>query len=234
MVGEEESRAKIRSGGAGPEQSHQVILAQRFRPFSTLRRRPRRSPAETARPESTPVGKGTGCEPRRWPGRNRQADPGCTSHDVVARCRRIFEQRKVGPRRHTRPDATGVLLVGLGQATRLVRFLSGLPKRYSGEVVLPGVATQSTLDGAGEVTGTAWDMYEAVTLEAAQAAAAHTTRRVPAGRRRWSRPWRWGGGGCTGWPRPAEQRWSSHPGPSRCGASTCRRRDRRNPGLSSP
>jgi tRNA pseudouridine55 synthase len=96
---------------------------------------------------------------------------GCTSHDVVARCRRIFGQRKVGHAGTLDPDATGVLLVGLGQATRLLRFLSGLPKRYSGEVVL-GVAT-STLDSGGEVTGT-WDM-RAVTLEAAQAAAAQLT-----------------------------------------------------------
>jgi tRNA pseudouridine55 synthase len=96
---------------------------------------------------------------------------GCTSHDVVARCRRIFGQRKVGHAGTLDPDATGVLLVGLGHATRLLRFLSGLPKRYSGEVVL-GVAT-STLDGAGDVTGT-WDM-RAVTLEAAQAAAAKLT-----------------------------------------------------------
>ncbi len=76
---------------------------------------------------------------------------GCTSHDVVARCRRLFGQRKVGHAGTLDPDATGVLLVGLGQVTRLLRFLSGLPKRYSGEVVL-GVAT-STLDASGEVTG---------------------------------------------------------------------------------
>jgi tRNA pseudouridine55 synthase len=96
---------------------------------------------------------------------------GCTSHDVVARCRRIFGQRKVGHAGTLDPDATGVLLVGLGQVTRLLRFLSGLPKRYTGEVVL-GAAT-STLDAAGEVTGT-WDM-RSVTLEAAGSAAAKLT-----------------------------------------------------------
>jgi tRNA pseudouridine55 synthase len=99
---------------------------------------------------------------------------GCTSHDVVARCRRLFGQRKVGHAGTLDPDATGVLLVGLGQVTRLMRFLSGRPKRYSGEVVL-GVAT-STLDASGEVTGT-WDM-RAVTLEAAQAAAATLTGEI--------------------------------------------------------
>ena len=99
---------------------------------------------------------------------------GCTSHDVVARCRRIFGQRKVGHAGTLDPDATGVLLVGLGQVTRLLRFLSGLAKRYSGEVVL-GVAT-STLDAGGEVTGM-WDM-STVTLEAARSAAANLTGEI--------------------------------------------------------
>ncbi len=99
---------------------------------------------------------------------------GCTSHDVVARCRRIFGQRKVGHAGTLDPDATGLLLVGLGQATRLLRWLTGLPKRYSGEVVL-GQAT-NTLDASGDVTGT-WDM-RAVTLDAARAAAARLTGEV--------------------------------------------------------
>jgi tRNA pseudouridine55 synthase len=99
---------------------------------------------------------------------------GCTSHDVVARCRRIFGQRKVGHAGTLDPDATGVLLVGLGQGTRLLQFLSGLSKRYTAEVVL-GVAT-ATLDASGTVTGT-WDM-SGVTLEAARAAAATLTGEV--------------------------------------------------------
>ncbi len=82
-------------------------------------------------------------------------EAGWTSHDVVARCRRIFGQRRVGHAGTLDPDATGVLLVGLGRATRLMRFLTALPKTYQAEVVL-GTAT-STLDAAGEVTGT-WDM----------------------------------------------------------------------------
>jgi tRNA pseudouridine55 synthase len=80
---------------------------------------------------------------------------GWTSHDVVARCRRIFGQKRVGHSGTLDPDATGVLLVGLGRVTRLLRFLTALPKTYEGEVVL-GVAT-STLDAAGDVVGE-WDM----------------------------------------------------------------------------
>lgn len=94
-------------------------------------------------------------------------EPGWTSHDVVARCRRIFGQKKVGHAGTLDPDATGVLLVGLGRVTRLLRFLTALPKAYTGELVL-GVAT-STLDAGGEVTGT-WDMT-GVTVEQVQGAA---------------------------------------------------------------
>ncbi len=82
-------------------------------------------------------------------------EAGWTSHDVVARCRRIFGQKRVGHAGTLDPDATGVLLVGLGRSTRLLRFLTALPKTYEAEVVL-GTAT-STLDASGEVTGT-WDM----------------------------------------------------------------------------
>lgn len=88
-------------------------------------------------------------------------EPAWTSHDVVAKCRGIFGQKRVGHAGTLDPDATGVLLVGLGRVTRLLRFLTALPKTYTAEVVL-GVAT-STLDSAGVVTGE-WDMT-AVTIE---------------------------------------------------------------------
>lgn len=74
---------------------------------------------------------------------------GCTSHDVVARLRRVYGQRRVGHAGTLDPDATGVLLVGLGRVTRLLRFLAETGKTYRGDVVF-GVAT-STLDGAGAV-----------------------------------------------------------------------------------
>ncbi|MGI8794706.1 MAG: tRNA pseudouridine(55) synthase TruB, partial [Acidimicrobiales bacterium] len=78
-----------------------------------------------------------------------------TSHDVVARCRKVFGQKKVGHSGTLDPDATGVLLVGLGRVTRLLRFLTDLPKTYSTEIVF-GRAT-STLDASGETTGE-WNM----------------------------------------------------------------------------
>jgi tRNA pseudouridine55 synthase len=96
---------------------------------------------------------------------------GMTSHDVVGRCRRIFGQKRVGHAGTLDPDATGVLLVGLGQVTRLMQWMTGLDKSYDGEIVL-GVAT-STLDAGGTVTGT-WDMT-GVTIDDARRVAAGLT-----------------------------------------------------------
>jgi len=75
---------------------------------------------------------------------------GWTSHDVVARLRKIYGLRRVGHAGTLDPDATGVLLVGLGRATRLLRFLTDTGKVYRGEVAF-GVATD-TLDAAGNET----------------------------------------------------------------------------------
>jgi len=80
---------------------------------------------------------------------------GVTSHDVVGMLRRRFHERQVGHGGTLDPDATGVLVVAVGAATRLLRFVEATRKRYTGEIVL-GTAT-STLDSSGEVTGT-WDM----------------------------------------------------------------------------
>jgi len=74
---------------------------------------------------------------------------GWTSHDVVAKLRGATRQRRVGHAGTLDPDATGVLLVGLGRVTRLMRFLQETTKAYRG-VVAFGIAT-NTLDAAGEV-----------------------------------------------------------------------------------
>ena len=94
-------------------------------------------------------------------------EAGWTSHDVVARCRRIYGQRRIGHAGTLDPDATGLLLVGLGRATRLLRYLTEREKTYTCEVVFG--ATTSTLDAGGEVTAT-FDM--AVDPEALEIAAA--------------------------------------------------------------
>jgi tRNA pseudouridine55 synthase len=72
---------------------------------------------------------------------------GMTSHDVVARVRRIFGQRRVGHTGTLDPFATGVLVVLLGRATRLSQFLSGAEKEYQAVIRL-GYATDT-----GDLTG---------------------------------------------------------------------------------
>lgn len=79
-------------------------------------------------------------------------EAGWTSHDVVARARRLLGTRKIGHAGTLDPDATGVLVLGVGRATRLLRFVTDSRKSYVGEVVL-GVET-STLDASGETTMT--------------------------------------------------------------------------------
>ena len=98
---------------------------------------------------------------------------GVTSHDVVGMLRRRFGERQVGHAGTLDPDATGVLLVGVGKATRLLRFLTALGKTYTGEVVL-GTST-STLDASGEVTAT-FDM-SGVTVDMARAAVGRAPHR---------------------------------------------------------
>jgi tRNA pseudouridine55 synthase len=98
-------------------------------------------------------------------------EAGWTSHDVVARCRKVFGQRRVGHAGTLDPDATGVLLVGLGRATRLLRFLTALPKTYTTDIVL-GTST-STLDASGDALAT-YDMSRVTPAAVAAAAAALT------------------------------------------------------------
>jgi len=78
---------------------------------------------------------------------------GMTSHDVVARVRRLAGQRRVGHGGTLDPPATGVLVLALGRATRLLPFLPTEPKRYLATVAFG--AETDTLDAAGAVTATA-------------------------------------------------------------------------------
>ncbi|NNK91423.1 MAG: tRNA pseudouridine(55) synthase TruB [Acidimicrobiia bacterium] len=74
---------------------------------------------------------------------------GWTSHDVVAKVRGAARIKKVGHAGTLDPMATGLLVLALGRATRLLRFVQGLPKTYLAHAVL-GVATD-TLDADGAV-----------------------------------------------------------------------------------
>ncbi len=80
-------------------------------------------------------------------------DPGFTSHNAVALCRRILGTRKVGHCGTLDPMATGLLLIVVGKATRLQDRLMGADKVYTGTVQL-GVETNS-YDAEGEVVARA-------------------------------------------------------------------------------
>jgi tRNA pseudouridine55 synthase len=77
---------------------------------------------------------------------------GITSHDVVARMRRSLGRRKIGHAGTLDPFATGLLLILVGRATRVQRFLMALPKRY--EATARFGAVSSTGDPEGEITVT--------------------------------------------------------------------------------
>ncbi|WP_236950521.1 tRNA pseudouridine(55) synthase TruB [Mycobacterium sp. MS1601] len=72
-----------------------------------------------------------------------------TSHDVVGRCRRIFGTRKVGHAGTLDPMATGVLVIGIERATKILGLVAGTSKTYAGTIRL-GQST-STDDAEGEV-----------------------------------------------------------------------------------
>src|SRR5579884_2517936 len=75
---------------------------------------------------------------------------GLTSHDVVARARRIFQERSVGHLGTLDPMATGVLPLVLGKYTRLAQFYGSSDKEYEGTIRL-GFSTD-TYDSEGVAT----------------------------------------------------------------------------------
>jgi tRNA pseudouridine55 synthase len=75
-----------------------------------------------------------------------------TSHDVVGRCRRVFGTRKVGHAGTLDPMATGVLVVGIERATKILGLLTATDKSYAATIRLG--QTTSTEDAEGEVLQT--------------------------------------------------------------------------------
>ncbi|MGP1907544.1 tRNA pseudouridine(55) synthase TruB [Metabacillus sp. JX24] len=74
---------------------------------------------------------------------------GMTSHDCVAKMRRIAKTKKVGHTGTLDPDVTGVLPVCLGRATKIVEYLTAESKTYEAEVTI-GISTE-TEDASGEI-----------------------------------------------------------------------------------
>ena len=99
---------------------------------------------------------------------------GWTSHDVVGRGRRLCGTRKVGHAGTLDPMATGVLVLGIGRATKLLTFLVGCDKDYTATIRL-GQATV-TDDAEGEVTSAA--AVDGVTRAALEGAVAQLTGQI--------------------------------------------------------
>ncbi len=74
---------------------------------------------------------------------------GWTSHDVVAKCRRLLRTKRIGHAGTLDPMVTGVLPLCVGQATRVVEYMQELPKAYEAVLQL-GISTD-TLDLTGEI-----------------------------------------------------------------------------------
>lgn len=102
---------------------------------------------------------------------------GWTSHDIVAKLRGIYGQRRVGHAGTLDPDATGVLLVGLGRVTRVLRYLQETTKIYRARVQF-GVATD-TLDASGSVLERTEMSITREQLEAASRAFVGDIEQVP-------------------------------------------------------
>ncbi len=94
---------------------------------------------------------------------------GLTSHDVVARTRRAFGTRKVGHAGTLDPMATGLLVIGIEGATRLLTYIVGADKTYTATIRLGRSTT--TDDAEGEIVATA----------SAEAVAGITGERIDAG-----------------------------------------------------
>lgn len=73
---------------------------------------------------------------------------GWTSHDVVGRMRRVAGQKRIGHTGTLDPMATGLLVVCLGTATRMVEYMTGHSKRYEGVITLGAVTTTDDAEGA--------------------------------------------------------------------------------------
>ena len=94
---------------------------------------------------------------------------GLTSHTVVARIRRLAGTRKVGHAGTLDPMATGVLVVGLNRATRLLGHLQLADKSYDATILLGATSSTDDAEGELEVSATAAELA-AVTAEAIEAA----------------------------------------------------------------
>ncbi|WP_298867558.1 tRNA pseudouridine(55) synthase TruB [uncultured Microbacterium sp.] len=106
---------------------------------------------------------------------------GLTSHDVVARVRRAFGTRKVGHAGTLDPAATGLLVIGIEGATRLLTYIVGADKTYTATIRLG--ARTTTDDADGEITETAepaaWDAVDETAIRSGIRALTGAISQIP-------------------------------------------------------
>ncbi len=103
---------------------------------------------------------------------------GMTSHDVVARCRRIFATRKVGHAGTLDPMATGVLVVGVERATKILGLLTTSTKSYAATIRLGQTTTTDDAEGDVVHATTTVDVTDGA-IDAAIAALRGEIRQIP-------------------------------------------------------
>ncbi|POH59168.1 tRNA pseudouridine(55) synthase TruB [Cryobacterium zongtaii] len=109
--------------------------------------------------------------PRRKPGSTTSGlvlvdkPQGWTSHDAVARTRRLANTRKVGHAGTLDPMATGLLILGINSSTRLLTYVVGLDKEYLATIRLGAATTTDDAEGE-ELTRAPAEVVDAVTAEA--------------------------------------------------------------------
>lgn len=105
---------------------------------------------------------------------------GWTSHDVVGKLRRILNTRKIGHAGTLDPAATGVLVVGVGRATRFLDYVQSSSKQYLAHVVLGVESETADIDGSRAHTLEPRDRVPAVeTIEAALSSFLGTIEQIP-------------------------------------------------------
>jgi tRNA pseudouridine55 synthase len=105
---------------------------------------------------------------------------GSTSHDAVASVRRALGTKKVGHAGTLDPMATGLLVMGVGRGTRLLRFLGDLPKTYAGTLRLGTETTTLDADGAVTVTASTDGVDDDAVVAAMAAKLGASSQRPPA------------------------------------------------------
>ena len=86
---------------------------------------------------------------------------GITSHDVVARMRKVFQMKKIGHAGTLDPMATGLLLILVGKATKASQYLMSLDKEYTGTIKLGEVTDSQDADGEITITKPVPELTEA-------------------------------------------------------------------------